>query len=178
MVCARRTGEGRVPWLGGPGRRELAFNGIFEPPKVRARRAPRLALPGRCERLTMRSLSGAARPAHPVGWLAAFLRVARPPSAQPTGRAPRAVRTTPSRALMWCAAAPRTRNQRPTALFTLRSPSAGCLPRAASTRLRQSMASPAVVEGGGGRGGAGGARRAPAAPPAADRAAARARSER
>jgi hypothetical protein len=68
MVCARRTGVGRVPWLGGPGRRELAFNGIFQPPKVRARRAPRLALPGRCERLTMRSLSGAARPAHPVGW--------------------------------------------------------------------------------------------------------------
>ena len=69
MVCARRTGVGRVPWLGGPGRQELAFNGIFEPPKVRARRAPRLALPVRCERLTMRSLSGAARPAHPVGWL-------------------------------------------------------------------------------------------------------------
>ena len=58
-----------MPWLGGPGRQELAFDGIFEPPKVRARRAPRLALPGRCERLTMRSLSGAARPAHPVGWL-------------------------------------------------------------------------------------------------------------
>ena len=58
-----------MPWFGGPGRQELAFNGIFDPPKVRARRAPRLALPGRCERLTMRSLSGAARPAHPVGWL-------------------------------------------------------------------------------------------------------------
>ena len=66
-----------MPWLGGPGRQELAFNGILDPPKVRARRAPRLALPARCERLTMRSLSGAARPAHPVGWLGS-LDLSRP----------------------------------------------------------------------------------------------------
>jgi hypothetical protein len=74
----------------------------------------------------------------PILWAGrgSLLSVARPPSVQPSGRAPRAVRTTPPCALMWCAAAPRTRNQRPTALFTLRSPSAGCLPRAASTSLR------------------------------------------
>ena len=61
-----------MPWLGQPGRQELAFNHIFDPPMVRHCRAPRPALDPRCECSHRVVAFRAARPSSScevAGWL-------------------------------------------------------------------------------------------------------------
>jgi len=156
-----------VPWLGGPGRLELAFNGIFDPPKVRARRAPRLALPGRCERLTIRSHWGAARPVHPVGWpwQSSFSHPASGWSVHRTATSggPGAAFPPPPKVH----SRPPPSNSAPNPPFHTRTDPLPWLSRAGTTHLSRRSAVVAAADDAGGPGGVGRERRTPRAASAA-----------